>query len=216
MSVNINKFKVFCDFVSNKVQEGNAYALSDFGDICNRAQMQLFERDYQTFIKTEEISEFLKVFLKNTVFGVPLTGLAPYPSDYQHLISLRKYLNGKMTEIKEVKNVDWAEYQVSQLMQPTLQFPKYNEFSNVIRFLPKNIGIIEIDYLKTPVVPVWNFTVTNGAPLYNPTGSVNFEWSEYNFNEVSALFLAMIGCNIKDNDLLGFSQLFAQQNNSNL
>ncbi len=219
--VNINTFKLFCEFLQNKVQEGASVTVPQFNSAANRAQMQLYERDYQTFLKTKEVSEFLKVFLSNTVFTVPVNGEHSYPSDYQHLTSLRKYyVNaknvGRMIEIEEISNVEWGFSQISQLQEPTLRFPKYNEYSSVIRFIPRNIGTVEVDYFKTPVEPLWAFTIVNGRPVYDPVNSVNFEWFSYNFNEIAGIYLSLIGINLREGDLLNWSNQYKQENNSTL
>jgi hypothetical protein len=216
---NVNYFKEFCQFVMNKTQSGRSFTEVQFNQVANQAQLQIFERDFQLFMQTERITEFLKTFLKKTVLNVPATGESSYPSDYQHLSALRKYYvktngQGKMIEIKEVKNVNWGLMQMSQLMEPTLRFPKYSEFSDVIRFLPKNIGIVEIDYFKTPTAPVWGYVTTSGRPVYDPTASTDFEFVDTYINEVAAIFLSLVGCNLKDTELAGFTQMWKAENNN--
>lgn len=214
MGVNINYFKKFTEYAANKSQSGDTISPSQFNMVANQAQLQLFENDFQTYLQTEEISEYLKIYLLPKVEGVPNTGELPYPEDYLHLASLRKYYNGKMIPIEEVKNEAWGFIQISSLMKPSLRFPKYNEFSNVIRFLPKSIGIIEIDYFKKPTIPVWGYINVAGQPVYNPATSTNFDWIEYSFNEIASIFLSIIGINLRAGDLAQWSQQFKQENKS--
>jgi len=216
--VNVNTFKLFVEFVSNKVQSGNAVSPSQFNEVANRAQMQLFERDFQTFLATKQISEYLKTFLKNKVYSVTSTGLISYPSDFQHLSSLRRYYvsasGGKEIPIEEVRNESWGDIQISALYEPTLRFPKFSEFSDNIRILPKNVGIVMMDYFKTPTAPVWGYVTTNNRPVYNAATSTNFEWDEFSVNNVAAIYLSLIGVNLKDGELAQFSELYKQQTNS--
>lgn len=219
--VSVNTFKLFSEYCANKSQNGGTLSVTQFNELCYRSVMQLFERDYQTFLKTEEISEFLKVYLKNAVFSVPLTGEYPYPSDYQHLASLRKYYvhpkkGGMMIHIKEIKNIAWGLAQISSLEPPLLRFAKYNEFSNVIRFLPKNIGIVESDYFKTPTPSVWAYSVVNSRPVYDAANSVNFEFFQYSVNEICGIFLSLIGINLREDQLQSFAKMYAEQNKSDL
>lgn len=221
MSVNVNTFKLFTEFVSNKVQSGNAVSPSQFNDVANRAQMQLFEKDFQTFLMTNEVSEYLKTFFKNKIYSTLPTGEISYPSDFEHLASLRRYYvnssgAGKEVPMIPVKNSSWGEIQVSALNQPTLRYPKFSEFSDVIRILPRTPGIVMMDYFKKPTAPVWGYTVTNNRPVYNPATSTNFEWSEFSLNNVAAIYLSLIGVNLKDSELAQFSELYKQQTNSNL
>ncbi len=220
MGVNVNTFKTFVEFVSNKTQQGNAVTPTQFNLVANQAQLQLMEKDYETFLQTKNISNFLKTFLRNTVLNVPVNGELSYPSDFQHLSDLRKYYiqNGKGIEIpvEGVRDEAWGDMQRSQLFAPILEFPKYSEFSNVIRFLPKNVGIIMMDYFKTPVVPIWAYTIVNNEAVYNPSTSVNFEWDSFALNNIAAIYLSLIGCNLKDTELAQFSEMYKAQTNSTL
>lgn len=217
--VNINSFKTYTEFLSNKVQVGGVISPSQFNQLCFQSLMQVYEKDYQTFLATEEVSELLKIYLKQQTTAVPLTGVLPYPSDYQHLTALRKYyVNpkgvGRMIQIEEIKETAWGFIQASSLREPTLRFPKYNEFSSTIRFLPRNIGIIEIDYFKTPVQPIWGYTIVSGRPVYDPLTSVNFEFQQYSTNAVAAVFLSLQGVNLRDSELEQFAQEYMKQTNS--
>lgn len=217
--VNIDSFKSWTEYIANKVQIGNSLTIPQFNQLCYQAVLQVQERDYQTLLATEEVSTFLKTYFKSTILNVPLTGEVNYPSDYQHLASLRKYYvqpNGKskMIDIEEIKNEAWGLTQISSLKEPMLRFPKYNQFSNVIRFLPRNIGIVEIDYFKTPVQPIWGYTIASGRPVYSPSTSVNFDFNQFAMNEVSAVFLSFRGVNLKDNELQAFVQMYKQETDS--
>jgi hypothetical protein len=219
--VNINDFKLYTEYLSNKVQVGNTLTIPQFNQLCFQSVMQVFEKDYQTFLMTEELSEFLRIYLKNQVSSVPATGILPYPADYQHITSIRKYyVNakgvGKMLQVEEIKNVEWGFIQMSSLREPTLRFPKYNEFDGVIRFLPMNLGIIEIDYIKTPDQPVWGYTTVSGRPVYDPLTSTNFEFQAYSTNMVAAVFLSLVGVNLKDSELESFAQQYKKETNSAL
>lgn len=221
MAVNVNYFKLFVEFISNKAQSGNTISPSQFNFVANQAQMLVFEKDYQIFLQTESISEFLSLFLKNQTTTVPATGLLPYPSDLQHVASIRSYYvrpAGKSTEITVdwVKNSSWGDVVSSQLMEPTKRFPMYSDFSTEIRFAPKNIGIIMLDYFKTPTAPVWGYTVASSRPVYSSAASTDFEFDLFAMNNVAAVYLSLIGINLKDGELQQWSDAFTKQTNSTL
>jgi len=51
-------------------------------------------------------------------------------------------------------------------------------YSTYIDFYFHNpVDAVEVTYLKKPQTPVWAYTIVNGEPVYNPTGSVHLEWS---------------------------------------
>jgi len=215
MPVNINDFKLYTEFLRNKAQAGNTLSISQFNQVCFQACMQKFEMDFQTFLATEEVSEFLKTYFKNIVVSVPLTGEISYPSDFQHLSSMRKYYAppgkpGRYIQVDEVKNVAWGHIQMSPLQPPTLRFPKYSEFNNVIRLLPRDIGIIEMDYFRIPVQPIWGYSTASSRPVYSPATSTDFEFSEFSTNEIAGIFLNLIGINLKDETLLQWANEYKQ------
>ncbi len=220
MAVNVNTFKLFCEFIANKVQAGQSVSPSQFNLVANQAQMVLFEKDFQNYILTGEMTDYLRTFLKNTILPVSAIGVANIPSDMQHVASMRHYYVGKKggaeVEVKPVKNESWGNIQVSQLLQPSRRFPKYQELASTFLILPRTVGTVTLDYFKTPVAPIWNYTVVSNRPVYNPTGSVDFEWGSFALNNVASIYLSLVGVNIKDSDLYAFSQQFRAETNSNL
>lgn len=216
MAKNINEFKQFVEFVSNKVQSGNTITVTQFNEVANRAQMQVFERDYQIFLQTKEVSDFLTVFLTPKSIAINTFGVGSLPSDYQHTCALRyQYIplvgEAKEVEIKEDTSADWGKISMSQLFKGTKRFPKCSYIGSSIRFLPRDMGMAQLDYFRTPAVPIWNFTVVSGDEVYSPTGSVNFEWDDVYTNQVAAVYLAMIGTNLKDSELTQWSEMFKAQ-----
>ena len=217
---NINNFKTFVEFCSGKVQSGNTVTTPQFNELCNQAQLQIFEKDRLIFLKTQESSDFLDWFLKNLVLNPnPSTGFLPYPPDFQHTSAVRSYYvkpNQTSFEVKVdlVKNTDWGTISSSQLQKPTKRFPKYTEFKDEYRFLPKDIGIVMLDYYKTPVAPVWGYTIVNNQELYDPTTSTDFEFADFATNEVAAVYLGYIGINLLEPELEQFAEMQKKETNS--
>jgi hypothetical protein len=215
MPVNVDIFKKTAEFVMNKSQSGNTVAPAQFSLVADQAQLQVYEEDRLVFLKTGESSDYLDWFLKNTIINPnPLTGYGSYPNDFQHTAGVRAYYNGVERPVELVENKAWGEVQASELMTPTRLFPKYTEFLSEYRFLPKNIGIVMLDYWKRPAVPVWKYTIVNNVPVYTPVGSVDFEWEAFSFNRVLSVYLQLCGCNLKDKDLSQFANEFKSENKS--
>jgi len=215
MSVNVNLFKATAEFISNKSQSGNTVTPSQFSLIADQAQLLAFEQDRLIFLKTGESSDYLNWFLKNTIINPSsATGYANYPLGFQHTAGVRCYYNGRERPVELVENKAWGEVQASELMKPTRLFPKYTEFLGEYRFLPRNIGIVMLDYWVRPIVPVWAYTIVNNVPVYNPIGSVDFEWEAFSFNRIISIYLQIIGCNLKDKELSVFASEFKSETNS--
>ncbi len=215
MPINVDYFFRLGDGISNKIQSGNSFTSEQRDIFANQAQLQLFEKDRKTFIKTGESSDFLTWFLKSvTINPSRLTGYHPYPSDFQHTANIRAYYNKKERPIDKVTTQAWGDIQVSVLQEPNRNFPKYSEFADEFRFLPRDISIVMLDYWKTPVKPVWGRTIVNNQEVYNPATSVDFEVPEFALNEIMANYLSLVGVNIKDTMLEQFSQQFKAENNN--
>lgn len=216
MPVNINEFKIYTEgILVNKNQSGNTITPSQFNIAAHRAQMVIFEKDRQTFLKTGESSDYLNWFLVNTIINPNyLTGFAPYPSNFQHTCAVRSYYNGQEQKVDLVTNNAFGEIQQSQLMPATLDFPKYTEFAGKYRFLPRNIGIVMLDYWREPRKPVWGYTIVNNVAVYNAAASVDFEWSQFAVEMVAEAYVSIIAQNLKDQQLAQFAEAKSKQNNS--
>ncbi len=116
--------------------------------------------------------------------------------------------------MQSVRNSDWGKIAASQLQVPTKEFPKYSWFDTTIRFLPRNIGIVMLDYFATPTKAVWGFTTVNGRPVYNPTTSVDLPIDDFATNAIAAIFLKLFATAIKDPELTAFANQLEQQSNT--
>lgn len=212
MPTNINTFKATSEVLINKVQSGNAVTPTQFNLLADQAQMLCFEEDRLIFLKTGESSDFLDWFLQNIIINPNiLTGYAPYPVDFQHTAGVRCYYNGVERPVELCENKAWGETQASELFNPTRIFPNYTEFNGEYRFLPRDIGIVMLDYWKRPTAPVWNYTIVNNVPVYNPSGSVDFDWEFFAFNRIMAVYLQLVGINLQSQPLLQFAAQFKQE-----
>ncbi len=220
MAVNIDEFKRYVEFVSNKVQSGNSVTPSQFNELAHRAQMQVFEKDRAVFVGEEIASDYLKNFLKRKTFTGPfLAGEFSLPIDFEHTNSMRSYRvknNGTTNEreIREVKNADWGEILGSSLFEADNVFPKFSQFKKTMRVLPKTLNTVTLEYFATPPRPLWAFTTVSGRPVYDAANSVDFVWDQFAMNNVAAYYLALIGVNLKDTELAQFSQVYKQETNS--
>jgi hypothetical protein len=81
---------------------------------------------------------------------------------------------------------------------------------------PKAVADFKITYIKRPENRVVKYTVSgSGRPVITAVGSGGsdsqyLEWNQQNFNDLSVLILAFLGVNLKDSELVQFSQLKQQ------
>ena len=67
-----------------------------------------------------------------------------------------------------------------------------------------------MDYFRTPVQPIWGYSIASSRPVYSSATSTDFEFSEYSTNEIAGIFLNLVGINLKDGELLQWSNEYKQ------
>jgi hypothetical protein len=204
--VSVNRFKIYCEnIIANKSQSGNTITPSEFNIAAHQAQMDVFEDDRLTLLRTGESSDFLNNFLTNKTLAIDVnTGMANYPEDFQHLSAIRYYYNKKGRPVERVTNQAWGEIQASELMAGNHYFPKFVEFDGKFRFLPRDMGAVMLDYYRGPQKPIWNYSIVNNVPVYDAVGSVDFEFNEFALKRVADAYILIIAQNIKDQGLMQY------------
>ncbi len=213
--MNINEAYTFLNFISNKNQSGNVTP-SQFNQMATQAQWEYFEKEYVKWQTTQDITDALAVFIKSLATSVSVTGRLPYPSDYEHVTSVRHYFvkndnTGIEVPVKEVDNDQYAEYMQSEIVTPTLRFPIWTAYSDYMQFKPNNVGLITFDYFRKPNNPVWGFTVVNSRPVYNPTTSINWELPPQTHNELVFMMCSYLSINLRESELMQYAELQKQE-----
>ena len=204
----------FLMFISNKTQSG-AVQPANFNIAAQRAQMQLFGQEIKHWQESQEVTDALKNFLVTATLNVPVTtGQVGYPADYAHTSTMGAYYAplGKEVPVMEVDNDEFRSRSVSEVVVPTKRFPIYTYYSGYMQFLPKDISFVMMDYFRIPANPVWGYTVTNGRPVYNPSTSVDFEFPDTSHNDLVFMMCSYLGINIREADLVQYSELMKTQN----
>ena len=209
--MTVDEIKRFFDYLGNKVQSG-AVQVSAFNLAMQRANMELFNKVYEEFEKTQELTDDIQPFLKPLKTLVPSDGIFTYPSDYVHISSIRAYYVdanniGTPVPIREIKNAEWGDVQQSQMAPPTLRFPAMTQYDTYMEFLPRKSFFIQFDYISQPIPPLWAYTIVNNRAVYDATNSVQLQFSDANQNEIVMMMGSFLGMNIRENDLIQYSEM---------
>jgi hypothetical protein len=97
-------------------------------------------------------------------------------------ISASQDENLKEVPIEKIENSRWAAQSQRISKAPTVNSPKVTEYDKGFKILPKNLGVIVLDYFRLPVTPVFNYSLTgqgteNEIIQYNKSGSTQLEWN---------------------------------------
>lgn len=185
-----------------------------------------------TFEKTSDVMDDLRYiketreFLVNqdSEFGIPdgstVTDInGAICPEYIHWKSLRHYFfvketNGSYTKkeykVSVIRESELADRLVSQVAPPSQRYPIAQEQATKFKVYPK-LQYVVMDYTRYPVQAVWNYTMTNGRPVYNATGSVDIELPKECFKGLAMLYLSYLGISMRDNELIQYSEIQKQQ-----
>lgn len=109
-------------------------------------------------------------------------------------------------EVVQVDEDRLARRFSSPLDSPTLEYPMYVEDDTTIRVYPSTITQVTMRYLRSPVTPVWGYTVTGRKPVYDPATSTNLEWDENDMFEIANRVLQLVGVSMMNNNLVNYTE----------
>ena len=232
-SVELYNFVVYV--LANKSQDG-AITISQYNQAQYAASLQLWEQyigELQDFkpnspIPSVAYAKTTKVETDINPFRVPM---ATATSDSSGVILFDTFTNlGYVTDLYSVDSeaVDTiypcvrineqrlANQLSSRVAPPATEHPYYFVNNTSIQVFPKAVADFKITYIKRPENRVVKYTVSgSGRPVITAVGSGGsdsqyLEWNQQNFNDLSVLILAFLGVNLKDSELVQFSQLKSQ------
>jgi hypothetical protein len=119
------------------------------------------------------------------------------PADWYH-INVLTYNN---TEVAKESRLNMTRLLNSNLTEPTETYPMYAMGqNNSIAIVPNSITAnVSAIYVRYPVDPRWDYVnLTNGEPLYNAAGSVNFEVAEEEEPNLVNKILEKAGLSIRE------------------
>jgi len=194
-----------------------------FDDLNQQLRVPQADIDYSDRIASidEKIAVF-KTFAPAVYVAAttPATTATPYftlptTDDYGNIVSFYKLgavtftpVSGLPVELQRLQRNTFYNIEKSNLTRSTLSFPTYLYENNKLFVNPKTIiNNLQIDYLRKPTNPKWNFTVgtTLGQYIFTPTTatspaipSVDFELMSSEQTTVILKILVYAGLIIED------------------
>ena len=102
------------------------------------------------------------------------------------------------TPIKPIDEDRYAMIFRNPLTSPSDDDIYYIEEATKLRLLGNENLAVWVEYLERPSPIKWNYTIVNGRPVYNPTGSVNYQWDVSETQELTNRILLKAGMSMKD------------------
>jgi len=238
MAVNVNVVYQTVLLILNKEQRGYITP-QEFNDIGSQVQLEIFEKYFEDLNQqlrvpqtdTDYSDRVLNIDEKMSIFKT--SGISTYDNStsypfwslpsvdiFSQNVELSRIgvityqpTNGEPTEIQRLQRNDFYNIEKSKLTKSTEKFPTYLLENSRIFINPKTIddtsGSINIDFTRTPLSPIWGFTVGGlGQYIYDftqfndnvfpNTGSRDFELDSNEQTNIIIRILKYSGVVIND------------------
>lgn len=185
------------------IQLANVDLFNYYND--EREKMLLKVKSGESLFVPQPLSDFVVENFLMTTTSVSFT--PPYlsasiPANYAYDISFTTAVNSIQTTITKVDYQKWNTCLNSTIDGPTNSYPVYKELAGLMTIAPGTLpNPLYLEYYRYPNTPVWAYTVLNGQPIYNPTGSVDFEFEETELYRLTSRVLKYMGISIRDTEL---------------
>lgn len=230
----------FVNVLANKAQDG-AFTIPEYNIAAYAASVQLWEEyigeiqryQYGSPIPPVAYAKTNKIEADMMPFRVPLTAVTASSvgvidlsalSNYGYTTDLYRYQTIEGQEVVypsvRVNEQRLAKQLSSSIAQPTLENPYYMVNNATIKVYPASsnadYSAYKLTYLKRPDNRVVKYTLSGGRPVITPvTAPTNpsemLEWNQQNFNDLAVRILSFLGINLKDGELMQYSELKQRQ-----
>lgn len=225
MAVNVNEVKEAVETIVRKDQKTTYLSATQFNRYAKLAQLDVINQQRLLFESGTISSDNLHTLKTKTQYNIDYTtGQLTKPSDYLYYVDtiFTKFtVNKRGTEFASKDSVDFVssgqlgERLDSEFRKVSKGSPIVVEYDTVLQYYPINIGVVELVYIKDPVIPFWNYTVTSnvqtykessGGALTNPndggTGSTNFDLPVQLKNDLILKICEYFGVSVRQQDLV--------------
>lgn len=220
--MDIDQFYKIVQFITNKNQQGYL-SPDEFNNALNLAQSQLMN-DLVDQIQgwdgakrrirlpmgnaqqaIQKVAPFIVKSDPSTGVPVDNDGVANKPIDLIHMLAIR--VAGNLQRVKRVEHDRVYSNLSSKFDSPSIGGnPFYVEYAEFYQFYPSTIGVVNWEYIGVPPAVRWDYTILNGRPVFNLSGSVNPLWKETEITELMSRVLFMFGISVQAQNLVGYYQ----------
>lgn len=202
-ALNVDKVFRFVQFVANKESRGWV-SPAEFNIAAEIAQLTFYSELEGMYADTKQLAAFLRPFVNSSVSNSDQANL---PTNFRLIIS--PYISeGEDNEYLPIDELELGEVparMTSTVKPPSAKYPIIFIRSEKTWVLPNTI-VFSFDYLETPTTtPTWAYTTTSGRPVYASGTSVNFQFDDAAFMEISKRILAHIGMNISKEEITQYA-----------
>jgi len=216
--VDLKDFHDIVRFFLNK-EQGGWFSPEELDSMIDRAQWWFYSDQYDVYSKTQKIQDSLSPFVTPFTFVSTSAGIVQLPivetvkPCYEHLQSMYvQYFDNKRqiprtNPIKIISEDELAERLESQILEPTISDPvAIQKGKGEFQIYPATTIAGKGSYFRRPVKPVFVYTESGRAIVYNQGLSTQLEWAGQSINKLIIKTLQLCGVNISDSMIISYTE----------
>lgn len=172
------------------------------GEIDNalyRALMDFYNSLFFPKINSQELSRYLK----EQVCNISSSNAFSLNPDFSKPSIIKSVVGANIYEGDVLEEREYLDRLNSSILTPDLEHPIARIKENEIEFFPSDAGNFILSYYRSPVKPIFNYTITGGRNIvYDPAGSVDLDVNPNSINNVITGALGYLGISLKEESLL--------------
>ena len=216
--VSIDQVHSLCYYIASKQLQAFP-SPAEFNQYANLANIDLFN-----YYNDKRLEELIKVKQGESLYVPPvLATFVQYNVALSQSGNVLTQPNGYLYDLQMTsasvnlfKKADYdkvANYLNSTIDTPTNTNPIFVELSDTFIAYPSTVSSCQLTYLSQPNTVVWNYSLVNGRPVYNPIGSVDYQWDSTEVYRITARVLKYMGIAIRDGELAQAANEMIQTSN---
>lgn len=206
--LSVDKVFRFVQFIANKESRGWV-APSEFNINAELAQIAVYSRLESLFLGNKKVHSDMRPFEKESDETIA-AGVLPFPTAFRQLIECRMATDD--LPVNELNQGEITAALNSLISPPSATYPACVVRDNGISIYPPNTtGDVTVEFIAgISTAPTWAYTLASGRPVYDSGNSVQFEFEENLFLEISMLIVSNIGMNINKETVTQYGMAFNQ------
>jgi len=213
---NINDLYNLCDYIVRK-ERGSFVSVDEFTQCLNYGQLEAYQLYFSAYGVNQTIHDALLPFKVRTQFTSASDGTVTYNSNYLHLLGGVFTVTGStVNKVRFISQDELPDALTAQLRAVSTSSPIAVDTANGFYLYPQVQQTGFYTYMRLPNAPVLAATYggSDGRTVtYDPTNSVQLEFSDIYCNNILSRALKLIGVNMDEEGIEQFAQSQSQQSN---
>lgn len=206
------------DFLLKKTRTG-FFSREKKDAAIHNGQLAVFASYFAEFLQTQYVHEALRPFRETIDLTTNNTGYVAYPSGYEHATgAMVNYYDNELQQnfvhaLKFYKSDELPDALSSQVRPVANRTPISVLTKTGVQVYPKTaVYTVTLNYLSTPVKPLYSYTASGTVETYVSGTSVHPQWADTYINAVIMKAIEALGVNLKSPEMVQYANEKTIQN----